>query len=251
MSKLGNLLIFPVVKWYMRKGFTLVEICLVLVIIGLLTGGILAANSFFSAAKTRKYVSRLEQYEIAVQNFKQNFQSIPGDSPFFIPPGNNSGLHDASSGCNGLYDTGESTQVWAHLSQAHMIAEHYEPYQPQMCGGPHDDYVSNNTKVVVPEFNQDVRGLTFLKTKSIPLHYNHQTNRNYGSHIDPNIAMAMDQKMDDGNNAQGHFRAVEGIYLGSVTCHEYVFVTSPSNPHTYPKETLCQINWYPDSSPNI
>lgn len=64
----------------MRKGFTLVELSIVLVIIGLLIGGILAAQSMISAANTNKLVQRIQQFDVAVTNFKTKYKTIPGDA---------------------------------------------------------------------------------------------------------------------------------------------------------------------------
>ena len=61
----------------MKRGLTLVELSIVLVIIGLLVGGILAAQSMISTAKLQKLVRDLSQYEIATNNFKLNYNYYP------------------------------------------------------------------------------------------------------------------------------------------------------------------------------
>lgn len=65
----------------LSRGFTLVELSIVLVIIGLLIGGILAAQSMIETAKINAQVKQLRQFEIATSNFILNFKSLPGENP--------------------------------------------------------------------------------------------------------------------------------------------------------------------------
>ena len=53
----------------MKKGFTLVELSIVLVIIGLLIGGILVAQSMIHTAKIQNTVRLIQQMDTAVSNF--------------------------------------------------------------------------------------------------------------------------------------------------------------------------------------
>ena len=71
----------------MKKGFTLIELSIVLVIIGLLIGGVLVGQSLIESAKINQEVRRLSQYAIAVVQFKQKFKQEAGDSNFFLSCG--------------------------------------------------------------------------------------------------------------------------------------------------------------------
>lgn len=64
----------------MRKGFTLVELSIVLVIIGLLIGGILVAQSMIETAKGTRLVKDLQQYTIAINLYIESNHNLPGDS---------------------------------------------------------------------------------------------------------------------------------------------------------------------------
>lgn len=62
-----------------HQGFSLVELSIVLVILGLLTGGILGGQSLIKAAELRAIGTEYEQWHTAVNTFKQRYFAIPGD----------------------------------------------------------------------------------------------------------------------------------------------------------------------------
>jgi hypothetical protein len=55
----------------------------VLVIIGLLIGGILGAQSMIETAKVQSFIRQIQQYDVAVSNFETKYGSFPGDSVSF------------------------------------------------------------------------------------------------------------------------------------------------------------------------
>ena len=64
----------------LKKGFTLVELSIVLVIIGLLIGGILVAQSMIGTAKVQALTRQFGSFDTAVANFQTKFNSaLPGD----------------------------------------------------------------------------------------------------------------------------------------------------------------------------
>ena len=72
----------------MRKGFTLVELSIVLVIIGLLIGGILVGQSMISTSKVVAFVSQIQHIDAEVEAFKAKYNYLPGDAPQFSGGGN-------------------------------------------------------------------------------------------------------------------------------------------------------------------
>lgn len=90
----------------MRKGFTLVELSIVLVVIGLLIGGILAANSMLSTAKINKFVGQIQHFDIALRNFQNKYKQLPGDGNR-LP-----GVNGYFGNNNGILEDYRSVYAW-------------------------------------------------------------------------------------------------------------------------------------------
>lgn len=127
-----------------RTGFSLVELSIVLVIIGLLTGGILAGQSLIRAAEIRAVIAEYQRYSTAVQTFRDKYQATPGDmvnATLFWGKDNAScssatGTAATPGTCNGNGDgvlqqatatnaTGEIFQVWKQLALAGLVEGNY------------------------------------------------------------------------------------------------------------------------------
>src|SRR5665213_2683122 len=67
-----------------RAGFTLVELSIVLVIIGLIIGGVLVGRDLIAAAAIRSQISQIEKYQTAVNTFRSKYGYLPGDIPSSI-----------------------------------------------------------------------------------------------------------------------------------------------------------------------
>lgn len=63
----------------MKNGFSLVELSIVLVILGLLVGGILAGQSLIRAAELRAVSTEYQRYVTAVHSFRDKYFQLPGD----------------------------------------------------------------------------------------------------------------------------------------------------------------------------
>jgi prepilin-type N-terminal cleavage/methylation domain-containing protein len=62
-----------------KDGFSLVELSIVLVILGLLTGGVMTGQSLIRAAELRAITTESEQFAAAVNTFKGKYFGLPGD----------------------------------------------------------------------------------------------------------------------------------------------------------------------------
>jgi len=134
------------------QAFSLVELSIVLVILGLLTGGILAGQSLIRAAELRSVITEYNRYRTAVFSFRDKYFALPGDMSNATSfwnlaggSGNNTacetaaGVVGGSGTCNGnangLVDqSGASIHEWAtamqHLSYAGLIEGRYYPADP-------------------------------------------------------------------------------------------------------------------------
>ncbi len=64
-----------------QRGFTLIELSIVLVIIGLIVGGVLVGQDLIRAAEVRATISQIEKYNTAVNTFRGKYNALPGDIP--------------------------------------------------------------------------------------------------------------------------------------------------------------------------
>lgn len=97
-----------------RKGFTLVELSIVLVIIGLLIGGILVAQSMIGTTKNQALIRQIGQFDAAIANFQTKFNSLPGDSKK-ASSGNGDGMITDVNGALADF-SGEIASFWPSLS---------------------------------------------------------------------------------------------------------------------------------------
>src|SRR5262245_34434616 len=62
-----------------QRAFSLIELSIVIVIIGLIVGGIIGGSALIRAGELRSVVSDVSKYTAAVNTFKQKYDAFPGD----------------------------------------------------------------------------------------------------------------------------------------------------------------------------
>jgi prepilin-type N-terminal cleavage/methylation domain-containing protein len=108
-----------------QKGFTLIEIAIVLVIIGLLLGGVLKGQELINTARVRAMNNTVDGITAAWFSFQDRYRAFPGDYLTAQSNVNLPGAPDGGDG-NGLVDTtSESARVWVHLEAAGYLTGGY------------------------------------------------------------------------------------------------------------------------------
>lgn len=64
-----------------RNGFSLIEIAIVLVIIGILTASVTAGRYLIKQAELKSIMQQVVDYRTSVHNFRGKYYSWPGDMP--------------------------------------------------------------------------------------------------------------------------------------------------------------------------
>lgn len=103
-----------------QKGFTLVEIAIVMVIIGLLLGGVLKGQELIKNSKIRSIMNDADGMWAAIYTYQDRYGALAGDDD---SADTHIGVAPADNGNgNGRVDTaGELGQVFAHLRKSGLI----------------------------------------------------------------------------------------------------------------------------------
>jgi prepilin-type N-terminal cleavage/methylation domain-containing protein len=176
-----------------ERGFTLVEIAIVLVIIGLLLGGALKGESLIAQARAKNLANDFNGIAVAYYAYQDRYHAIPGDDggastrwPATAGIVNGDGNRLLCGGYNNS-DTGgiacgagaasESTHAWQHLRASGLLQVTTEDKQP----------------------TNSVGGITGLQAGAFGLNGNVVCS----GHLSGAIALAVDTQLDDGKMGSG------------------------------------------------
>lgn len=217
---------FRVREQKMRKqaGFTLIEIAIVLVIIGLLLGGILKGQELITGAKVRNLISQVDGVKAAFFGFQDRYRAYPGDytqATMNIAGVAATGNGDGDGRVENAAATGmccnESVLVWDHLSHAGFITGAYTA----VAGSGTAATNPSNPYNVIIELVYDTAysdGASAAVTAGVARH-----NVKTGSQIPVEIIAEVDRKVDDGRANTGGFRGSDykgggGVGSSAGTC---------------------------------
>jgi prepilin-type N-terminal cleavage/methylation domain-containing protein len=166
------------------KGFTLVEIAIVLIVIGLIVVGVLKGSVLIESAKYKSLLKSVTDYQEMVGKFQEKYQALPGD----ITKSNigrllnNSLTNTGGSGNGKIGLSKEETNVWVHLQAAGYLSTDISSGNPKHA-------FSGNVKIYWDSNVKGERG-NWLVLENLPV----------------GIAKRLDRDMDDGKPFTGSVR---------------------------------------------
>ncbi len=218
-------------------GFSLVELSIVLVILGLLVGGILAGQSLIRASELRAVGTEYQRWLTAGNAFRDKYFAIPGDfsaatqfwgrlqltncatnsSAGVVTPGACDGNADGAIGGGGLAAAASETmQFWRHLALAGLIEGSYTGVNG--AGGSDDSILAVNVPQsklassgwsLYPVNVQSGSGSYFDGSYKNALFFGGQTatTTTVGATLKAEEAWNIDTKLDDGMPGYGKVMA--------------------------------------------
>ena len=191
----------PIKNMKKQKGFTLIEIAIVLVIIGLLVGGVLQGQELIENSRVKQAAKDMNGTAAAMFAYQDRYKRLPGDdgAPFVgvtrgaawgaVGVGNVNGIIDASLAAT-FTGAGESGAFWQQLKAAGFIAG--SPADAALLALP------TNAWGGVMGITTEVMGGSLAGTKVCQ------------SQVAGSSALALDNELDDGITATGNLRATLG-----------------------------------------
>ncbi len=217
---------------FKQSGFTLVELSIVMIIIGLLIGGVLKGQELIANARVASTVSKTKQISAAYNTFLDSYNAVPGDMSAAV-----GGLSNctAAAGCYGgngnnligripadwlaqpwenvsaTIDS-ENTQFWKHLALADLMGglnssataigwDQTHPYTSLDAGF----HVRSSR---APAGFGDLNGLILILRNDISGNWKCDNPGRDNCAISPDVAYRIDTKMDDGHADSGIIQSI-------------------------------------------
>ena len=203
-----------------QSGFTLIEIAIVLVIIGLLLGGVLKGQELINSARVKNLATDFKNIPVFIYGYQDKFKALPGDQVQaalnlqFPPDGTATASTTAATLANGVINgnwndlgaASESYVFWQHVRLAGLAPgvtaipgtpAHGDGYLPINAAGGEIGIQSGTTDVTKTPINggpgatNPIRGSYVICSAGI-----------LGKFV-----KQLDTQMDDGNPATGSMMA--------------------------------------------
>lgn len=183
-----------------QRGFSLIELSMVLAIMGLLLAGVLKGTELITQAKLRNIGSSLEGLTAGFQTYQDRYRALPGDDaiaqsrwPSTASNGNGDRVVCGAyhGGTGGATCTGgtESSLIWQHLRSAGLLAG---------SGSANPEHPGNGIF--------GVQYGAYGMTRHVLC----------ASHLPASVAGSIDRQFDDGLANQGDIRASTQASNGDV-----------------------------------
>ena len=102
-------------------GFSLVELAIGLLVIGLLIGGVFKGRNLLQNARIQDTIAQISDYQLAVASFVDRYQALPGDFQGASGIFGLEGYDGNQDSGYGLQAGSEAVGFWQHLAAAKLI----------------------------------------------------------------------------------------------------------------------------------
>lgn len=192
--------VFKLIRKYFKpknihKGFSLIEVAIAIVVIGLVVGLSLKGRELIHTAKVNSVIDQVNSFRVATQMFTEKYGSMPGDFSDAknsidesLENGNGSGL---------ISSLDDAKRFWSHLTKSGFLtAEFVAGFPVSKLGG----YYS-----VSSDINEN-DGLWLVLTRGT------SDNKSFSGIISQEDAATIDKKYDNGDPSSGDIRTkkIEG-----------------------------------------
>ena len=221
----------------MSHGFSLLELSIVLVIIGLLAGGVIVGQELVKQSELRTYITQTNSFKTSINTFKSKYNALPGDMRNAVrywgaQAGGTTDGYDTTCRalgfaspatdartCNGdgsgQIDWKEAWRGWQHLSNAGLTDGTFTGVPGS---GSDDTFGTPGSNMPVAQVNRSI-GFVFVWVGTIttsaaffPGDYRHVFRLGTGNGVDQNSPFKaadvhqIETKVDDGKPGRGNIR---------------------------------------------
>lgn len=211
-------------------GFTLIEIAIVIIIIGLILGGVLKGQELIRTARTHNVADQGSAIKASIFAFTDRFRALPGDYNKASDniPGVEQGQNGDGNGRVGYDDSKspgkpdvanqgkEVSLVWLHLAKSGFVSGEFngQPLGPGETSGWNcsaETCMANafNGRLLFIYANEQ----TGISWASDMLNSNQLWS---GKNLPVELLAELDRKLDDGKPSTGNFRVGDGFMEGSA-----------------------------------